>query len=181
MKKLLFIAIAIFGFSLVSFGQSTSTQNATASAKLMKALVLTKTSDMNFGTITTTNATGSVTLPAAAAPSRGVTGGATLFGGTVAAATFTVAGDINTEITVQIPTAPIEIKLGGTSNVATEKMTVGTFVSDPVTTAGSGLTTLDVAGTSTIYVGATLSIGAGQVPGLYSNPTGGFDVTVHYN
>ena len=52
-------------------------------------------------------------------------------------------------------------------------MTAGTFTSNP---SGTGALT---SGTQDIAVGATLTVAAGQVPGVYTS--GNFNVTVNYN
>ena len=52
-------------------------------------------------------------------------------------------------------------------------MTAGSFTSNP-----SGTGTLS-SGTQNISVGATLTVAAGQVPGVYTS--GNFSVTVNYN
>jgi hypothetical protein len=57
-------------------------------------------------------------------------------------------------------------------------MSVGTFVSNPVAGSGSGL--LSAGGTQEISVGATLTVGANQTAGLYTNAAG-LSVTVNYN
>ena len=54
-------------------------------------------------------------------------------------------------------------------------MSVGTFTSTPIAT---GL--LSGAGTQTVTVGATLTVGASQAAGVYTSGTP-FDVTVNYN
>jgi Domain of unknown function (DUF4402) len=56
-------------------------------------------------------------------------------------------------------------------------MLVKTFTSIPTPANGGAL---GANGTQTIYVGATLQVGAGQFPGTYTNSTG-FPVTVNYN
>ena len=56
-------------------------------------------------------------------------------------------------------------------------MAVGTFTSTPTVAAGG---TLDALGAQNIYVGATLTVGANQAPGTYTNATA-FTVTVNYN
>jgi hypothetical protein len=53
-------------------------------------------------------------------------------------------------------------------------MTVGTFVSDPLTTG-----TL-TGGAQTVNVGATLNVEGGQAAGVYTNTTD-LTVTVNYN
>jgi hypothetical protein len=127
---------------------------------------------MNFGNIAVNNTAGTVVLPAAAGvPVRTVTGGCTLpaTAGTVSAASFTVTG--TTGYTYSI-TLPASASLTGPGPA----MTADTFVSSPTVAAGGVLT----GGTQTLYVGATLNVGASQTAGTYTTPAP-FTVTVNYN
>jgi len=83
-------------------------------------------------------------------------------------ATFTVGGEPNATYAITLPD-DVTVTLTG----AGDPMAVTDFVSSPV---GTG--TLSGGGLQTLYVGATLNVGAAQVAGVY---TGTFDVTVTYN
>ena len=97
MKKLIVFAIAIFGFTAVSFGQPGNTATATVGASIITPITISATA-MNFGTILAANTgTANVTI----AP-----GGTTTYGtglsyysntGAIATtpATFSVAGNFN--------------------------------------------------------------------------------------
>jgi len=166
MKNLFLIAIIVLGFSGVSFGQDTET--ALASATIITPISLTKVNNMNFGNVAVTSTAGTVILTPAS--SRTKSGGVTLpvVGGTVTAASFTVAGEGASTYAITLPTTDIIIKFG------TNTMTVNTFTSTP--SATGALT----AGTQTLSVGATLNVGISQAAGLYVSETP-FDVTVNYN
>jgi len=168
MKKLIVFAIAIFGFTAVSFGQATA--NAPASATIITPISLSKTTDMNFGNIAVNNAIGTVLLTPASTRTPG--GGVTLpaAAGTVAAAVFTVGGAGTNSFSITLPSGDFLI----TRASGSETMVVNGFTSTP---SGTGAL---VGGTATINVGATLNVGASQVAGVYTN-VGGFAVTVNYN
>lgn len=150
-------------FNSKMFAQTTTQANASAS--IVAAMTLTKTTDLNFGSIIPS--TGG-TIQVAPNGTRTVTSGAaSLFGGTVTAATFTVGGTGNSTYAITLPGSHT-ISSGGNN------MTVATFTSNP-----SGTGTL-AAGTQTLTVGATLTVGNAQPTGVYTSVTG-FDVTVNYN
>jgi hypothetical protein len=124
---------------------------------------------MDFGNVAVNASSGTVVL--AADGSRTATGGVTLPGtsGTVTAASFDVAGEGAYTYSITLPSS-VTI----TRNSGTETMTVDAFTSSPSSTG-----TL-TAGAQTLTVGATLNVGASQVPGTYVSGTA-FTVTVSYN
>lgn len=168
MKKLLFFAIAIFGFSAVSFGQSTASTTATASAKIINPITITKVTDMNFGIINSNAVAGNVVLSPAGgrtpttvtlAPSAGVNA--------VTAASFTVTGESGYLYTVTLPSTDVTLaRTGGGGS-----MTLNNFTSDAGTTLPSGSFTLSV--------GGQLNLEAGQASGNYTSTA--FNVQVAYN
>jgi hypothetical protein len=168
--KIFMLAIVLVAFSASAFAQVTA--QATASATIITPISITKTADMNFGNIAVNASPGTVILPAAAAPVRTTTGGCSLpaAAGTVAAATFTVAGESGYTYSITLP-ADGTVSLTGPG----APMGANTFVSTPTVGAGGTLT----GGTETLYVGATLSVAGGQTPGTYTSAN--FDVTVNYN
>jgi len=173
MKKLLLSAIVILGFSAVSFGQGpANAATASASATIVTPITLTKTIDMNFGNVSVlSNTGGTVVLAPAGTRTTGGAGGVTLPAttGTVAAASFNVAGQGNYTYAITLPTSSSTVLNGSNS------MTVDTWTSSP---SGTGL--LSSGGTQTLTVGATLSVAAGQAAGSYTTSTP-FSVTVNYN
>ena len=143
--------------------------SANANSAIVADITLTKDADMNFGDVIAGGTTGTVVLPASASPSRSVTGGTTLGNSTsVTSATFTVGGDASATYSITLPSSDITITSGANS------MIVNTFTSSPSSTGA-----LDGSGLQTLYVGATLNVGASQATG--SDYTGSFDVTVAYN
>lgn len=164
------IAVALL-FTCNAFAQPGVTAQATASATIVTPLAITKTVDMNFGNLAVNNTPGTVALSAALAPTRTPGGGVTLMaGGTVAAATFTVTGLIGSTYSIVLPADGTVLLTGAGTD-----MTLTNFVSTPTVAAGGDLTT----GTETLYVGATLNVGASQAAGTYTSAN--FDVTVNYN
>jgi hypothetical protein len=166
MKKLIVSLLFISGLVDCIYAQSTAI--ATATATLVTPISITKNVDMNFGNLAvsstdpgtvvllpnnTRNKTGGVSLPATT--------------GTVSAASFTVSGENGYSYTITLPSS-LTISSGGNS------MTVNTFTSTP---SNTGTLT---GGTSTLNVGATLNVAAGQASGTYTSG-GGFTVTVNYN
>lgn len=175
MKNLLFIAIAIFGFSAVSFGQqSTATiSTTTATANIIAPITIGMVNNMNFGTIAKSALLGTVELSAAGG--RSASGGATLGVATgVQAARFHVTGD---------ETALYSITLPGNTDVTLTSATPGinTMTVTNFTNAVVGLGTLGTlsGGVQDFTVGAILTVKANQVAA--SDYTGTFAVTVTYN
>ena len=99
---------------------------------------------------------------------KGVSGNASLAGGTFRAATFDITGEASTTYAITLP--------GGAATLTgtpSGTMTVDTWTSNPAATG-----TLSGGGTQTISVGGDLNIGASQAQGSY---TGTYTVTVDYN
>ena len=143
---------------------------ATASATIVTPISITKNTDMNFGNVAvnaTTPGTVLMTPAGARTPGGGVTLPATA--GPVAAASFTVDGQAGYTYAITLPTLPLAITSGSNS------MDVHSFTSSPSSTG-----TLDVNGTETLTVGATLDVDAAQAAGTYVSATP-FEVTVNYN
>lgn len=164
-KLILLLAFCFINASVIA--QVTATANA--SATIISPIAISKTADMNFGNVAVSTALGTVVL--APAGTRSATGGVTLPAttGTVTAAAFNVTGTTGYTFSITLPAGDITI-----DDNASHTMTVGTFTSTPTPT---GLLT---GGSATLNVGATLSVGASQVAGVYSSDTP-FDIIVNYN
>ncbi|WP_423127260.1 DUF4402 domain-containing protein [Gaoshiqia sp. Z1-71] len=154
------------------WGQNTSTEEVTASARILTAIELTKVTDLHFGTMVSTNSPGACMVPATG-EDRSATGGVTLLDQTPAytRAYFTVSGDISATYSIALPedeTVTISYHDGAT----THSMDVNGF------SHSAGVSpALDASGAADFYVGASLSVSANQPPGLYQ---GSFNVTVAY-
>jgi hypothetical protein len=163
--------VALLATSTVAMAQQ---DEATASAvpalaKIVAAIAISNTADLNFGSVVASVAGGTVVLaPSAGANGRTATG-VTLSNTTgVSAARFTVTGEAGAGYGVTLP-GDSDVTLTG----AGDPMTITAFTSSP-----SGTNGLLTAGTQTLYVGGTLNVGASQAAGSYA---GTFDVTVTYN
>jgi uncharacterized protein DUF4402 len=165
LSRLMPIAIGavVLGAAQSASAQSSATANATAT--IVPAISISKTADLAFGLIVA-GAGGTVAIGTDS--SRSVNGPVGLTNGSfpVSAASFTVTGGANLNYTVSLPTSTT---LAGPSSAS---MTVNAFTSNPSATG-----TIGSGGTSTLAVGATLTVGAAQTPGSY---TGTFTVTVNY-
>jgi len=167
MKKIFAISIVIFAFSAGIFAQSaTATATATIVTPLSISHVIGTDTELSFGNIIADADGGTVAIsPAGARTLTGLTSPSIL--GTLSAASFTVTG-------LDGATYAITLPANHTINSGANSMTVGTFTSNP---NGTGTLT---GGSQVLTVGATLSVGAAQAAGTYTNASG-FTVTVNYN
>ena len=167
-RTLITLALAVATLSAGNaFAQANSaTATANANARVVAAIGLNKTADLNFGDVVAGASLGTVVMSFGGA--RSATGGTTLGNANgAAAAAFGVTGVAAATYAITLPGSPITISDG-----ASHTMTVGTF-------SGSKATgTLSGGGTDSFTVGATLNVAAAQVAGSY---TGTFNVTVAYN
>ncbi len=166
-NKLTAIAILLFGFATTSYSQATAT--ATAAATIVSPITISKNADMSFGNLAVQSGTGG-TVILAPAGTRTSTSGVTLPAttGTVTAAAFTVNGTGSYTYAVTLPSTVTLTRASGS-----ETMIASSFTSNP---SGTGALS---SGTQDIAVGATLTVAAGQVSGVYTS--GNFNVTVNYN
>lgn len=164
--KILAIVIVGLAFSASAFSQASSS----ATAVIITPISISNTSGLNFGAIIPSSSAGSVIL---ATDGSTTLSNVTLHSSaTPAAALFAVTGSPNLTYTVAIAPASVNISNGSTT------MSVGSFVSNPAVGVGTGL--LDGTGNQPLRVGATLTVGANQASGTYTNATA-FTVTVNYN
>ena len=166
-KKMIAMAILMTGFISASFAQSTAT--ATATATIVTPISISKNTDMSFGNLAVQTATGG-TVVLAPAGTRTSTNGVTLPAttGTVTAASFTVNGNGSYTYAITLPTTVTLTHSGGVQTMAATS-----FTSNP---SGTGALS---SGTQDIAIGATLTVAAAQLAGVYTS--GNFNVTVNYN
>jgi hypothetical protein len=165
-KTLVTLALAVATLSAGSaFAQAnTASANANASARVVAAITLTKTADLNFGDVVAGASLGTVVMTPAGV--RSATGGTTLGnGGTAAAAAFNVGGVALATYAITLPAGPIVISFGANN------MNVTAFTGSKATGTLTG-------GADSFTVGATLNVAASQVAGSY---TATFPVSVNYN
>ena len=164
----LFLPIAI-ALSLVlpaAVAAAPVSKTATGSVALLSPLTVLKKTDLDFGTLVVTGAGTAVIDPLTGAPTA--TGGVVPVGTKAHAATFAATGNRNSVVNIRLPKGAITVKrIGGTQTMAVSSWTI------------DGNTNRKVPPSETVdfAIGATLTVGANQVPGVY---TGTFSVTVQY-
>lgn len=132
----------------------------TASVRIVQALSVAKTSDLDFGRIVTGGSAGTVTI--AADGSRACGGGLQCLGA-VSAGGFTITGAAGETVAVAIDSPNIQLSNG------TDTMAVALQPSVQSLVLAEGKGQLRIAG--------ILSVGANQPPGVYS---GQYSVSVNY-
>jgi hypothetical protein len=163
------VAMAIGGFTALTASdanaQASATQSANINALINNPIVLAKTADMDFGSITPSTGATTVIID----PAGTVNGASTAIGlgGVPAAAGFTVSGLSNQAFTVTLPADGTIVLTGPGTDMA-----VDAFTTDAAASISAG------GGPDAFGVGATLTVGANQTAGAY---VGSFDVTVSYN
>lgn len=169
-RIVLLAAAALFALTSISaFAQSNEQATATADAKIVAGISVTKVNDLKFGQIVRSASAGTVVLSAATGD-RSATGGVTLgLADGARAAEFSVAGEPAYSFALTLPTS---ISLTKTGSSAT--LTVSNFTS--TLTGDAGI--LDGNGEASFNVGADLSVAANQETGVYS---GDFTVVAAYN
>lgn len=170
--KLFALITVMVAFSSATYAQVSET--AAATAVIVSPITITLVTDLEFGNIASGTVAGTVVLSTAGVRTpTNVTLPATT--GTVTAASFTVGGTPAYTYSITLPAGATTISdgLGNT-------MTVDTWTSNPTPTG-----TIGGGGTETLYVGATLNVGANQTSGIYRSDNAGgsgdFTVTVNYN
>jgi hypothetical protein len=167
MKKVILAALVLGLLSAGSaFAQlNTASASANANARVVAAITLNKTADLNFGDVVAGGTLGTVVMSTVGA--RTVTGGTTLGNANGAAvAAFTVGGVASATYAISLPSGATTISSGGNN------MTVDTW------TGSKATGTLSAGGSDNFTVGGTLHVAANQAAGSY---TGTFSVSVNYN
>jgi hypothetical protein len=154
-----------------AFATTQAQASATAKAKgvVLEPLTLTQVSDLDFGTVIGSPASGTVVIDAD-------TGGRTVTGGVTAVPNypggrgeFLGAGEKNQIVLISLTTLA---QLDSTSN-STDKLLVNSLSLD----SGGATRTIDTTQAFTVGVGGDFAIAANQPNGKY---TGSFDVTADY-
>ena len=142
------------------------TGSGSVEAALLSPLTVLKRADLDFGTLVVAGAGTAIVDPVSGSVTA--TGAVTPVGTNAHPARFTSTGSKNAVVQIRLPKNPIALtRVGGTQTV-----TVSTWTQD-------GTTTRHIPANQTFdfYVGGTVAVAAGQVPGTY---VGTFDVTVQY-
>ena len=159
-------------FLLLTISNSYSQSSAFAgvSATIVSPISISKVDDMSFGNIAP-GIINSGTVSLFPNGTRASAGGVSLppASGNVMAASFRVSGNNNCTYNITLPYGDFLISDGNGNS-----MVFNSFTSTPSTEGQLR------SGEQLIKVGATLHVGANQVPGNYSNSMG-FQVVVNYN
>lgn len=165
MTKTFIKALAVAGVSILAFDASAAnaaTATATAKASIVKAITLSKATDLDYGTIVT----GTTQSTVAMAPTSSATvtcGSGLVCAGAPTAASFTVTGTVGQFVTISVP--------------ATVNLTSGTNTMSSSLAASTSKLTLSNSSGDTFYVGGTLNVAPNQPEGVYSTT---FTATVNY-
>lgn len=156
---------------------ATVTANATAKGVVLLPLTLTKTSDLDFGTVVASAAAGTVVISpddGSRAVTGGVTGVPSFAGGR---ALFQGAGSASQQVVLTLNAATV--LTSGSNTITVNSMTFDTGAASAVNGSGNLATTRTINGTGafSIGVGGNFAIAANQANGLY---TGTFSVTADY-
>lgn len=173
LMKFFALAVVILGFSATSFGQTSTVNDATASAKIIKALTITNPVGLDFGTIGALKTTTSNVILAV---NNTRDGSADLVGNDGVAAEFVINGEVNGVVAVTLPSTAVPIiGTGVAAGGDAMSIPIGSWVTDQADVASVSLGTN---GAVTLKVGATLNVGVDQKAGPYQ---GIYTVTVNYN
>ena len=176
-SRRLLIAAGLVVSATGAFAQSSATATGNATATVVRPITLANATDLAFGNVVPSGALGTLVVAASSGtPTQTPSGGVSQPGtqvGTITAAKFNVGGEGGFLYTITLPSSASTISDG-----ASHTMSVDTFTSDIVVTAGALSGAIGSAGTQSFYVGGTLHVAANQVAGNY---TGTFSVTVAYN
>ena len=153
------LAGTVFAAAFAATGAQAATASANAKAKILSPITVTKTADLDFGTIITSGTAATVTVSSAGARTCGGTLTCT---NAVSAAAFGITGTTGAVVTLAADPSVTLNAAGGLTMTAT---------------LATSAATKTLAGSDTFTVGGVLSVGATQGDGSYS---GTFNVTVNY-
>src|SRR6185437_14912350 len=145
-------------------GNNSGTVGIPVHLRIIASIAVSKTQDLDMGTVIPGSTAGSVTLnPTSGA--QGVTGGILYAATSGQPALFSVTGAPSHAFTITFGASPITL----TGTAGTMSLALSSSLSSPATFNG--------AGTATLGVGGTLAVGANQAEGNY---VGTLTVTVAY-
>lgn len=169
LRALIRAAAAVLFLSLPAAGLGAPKAAAPAAngqILIVRPLTLTRIADMDFARLGVTTGGTATINPATGAMS--VSAGLISLGGTPSPARYVGAASKQTVVNIRVPKQPVLItRVGGT-----ETLSVSAFTLD-----GQDKRALAAATSFTFAVGATITVPAGTVEGLYE---GQIDVTVQY-
>ena len=172
MEKLIFRLILAGLFFFPAFklpAQVTAVGHITA--EVVTSLTATETAPLSFGQFSPESSGGQIVLTPQGITSS--TGTVNVVGGMHNAGSFSVNGEPNAVVSIQLPSVPSTLTNLSTSGT----MTVTSWISDP---PQQGSTTIPATGARAVKVGATLIVGT-----VHNNPigmySGTFNITFNYN
>lgn len=132
--------------------------------------------NLDFGAIVAGGTAGTVVVPPTGARTR--TGGVTLVGSLYSPSSFAGRGQNNQLVQISLASNSIQIRrVSGTQQMTVDTFIIGSTPTAQLTTNPQVFRITSASGVFNFPVGATLRVGANQVPGLY---TGTFTMTLNY-
>jgi hypothetical protein len=175
-SKILIAGLIAGGVSAPALAQVTAGQSTTASITIIRPIVLTKVTDLVFGTVTRpASGTNTVTMgvasdtPTTSVANSLITTGA---GSTRSRASYTVTGETGRTVAITLSNSTIQLTRVSGSETLDVDLTLE--AATDTLTGGSG----SFSGDGTLYVGGEIDIASTTVVGDY---TGSFTTTVAYN
>ena len=172
----IFAVIAMIAAFTTTMMAQTNAENTAVGAKIVKAITITETAALHFGTMAVP--TGAVNLELTTSTVRNPSTPANIVllaqAPVASNAAYTVAGTAASTYTISLPADGVVTITEGSN-----PMHVNGFKAKTFSAGVDGLTgTLTALGADSFVVGATLVLASGQAYGFY---VGTFDVTVAYN
>lgn len=171
MGRLAFAAAALA--ATPSYAQF-ATEKVDAEVVVVRPLSFIEVDSLHFGNILASNVAGSVVIAPNGTRTR--TGGVTLAGGSPHAAAFAGMGTPNQRVDISLSTNAIWIYGPGT-RMRVRAFVIGSTPTAVLTTTPRRFRIASSNGLFDFPVGATLDVGASQLPGIY---TGTWNITLQY-
>jgi hypothetical protein len=169
-RLVLISLIPVLGMGSVA---QAKTGTGTSTASMRRALTITNTQSLAFGSLIRPTAASNVTINAQTA-ARTKSAGISWVGGTFKRGIFSVNGTPNKIVTVSMPNFTL-LRGGGTQTMTVNTLRMSVNGGGQATITGTR--NLGATGTLTIGIGGRLNVAANQVAGDYS---GNYTLTVNY-
>ena len=172
-----FLAAFLMGGLLAVPQQALAGQmSSTLDVVVVTRLSLVHVDDLQFGNIIPSASAGTVTISPLGV--RTSTGGVTLAGGTVQAASFAGLGARNQRVRISLGSTSYTLtRVSGTQTMVLNNMVIGNPPGSGLQQTGPRYRITDTTGLFTFAVGGRLNVGANQTGGTY---VGTFDVNIIY-
>lgn len=177
-RILLTTALAVVALGAVGMSQHVNAATGTGDvdARIVQPITITAVDDLKFGDIAAGTGADTVTIaPITGNRTKGAGDAVLINGGGEQDGTFDLDGEDGLTVTIDVPAdGDVVVTSGG------DTMAVNTFTwsyDGGGVTTGDGTTVLAVGGPDVLSIGATLSVGAAQPAGTYTDT---FDVIVNY-